>query len=279
MTSRELLALAVIALPAVAAVLFLLAPRGLVTVLARLACCAGCGTCAGADGARPARLRRAGHRRLARHRRRRRAPRRRDRPRRARECPRLTGLPRCEQRLARLARAPAEDVLRLALSLLGDPAGSAARRQPGRSLAARRGDDRRVRAARRLQRPRPRARGGLEVPRPDLARARRRAARDRDARGRHSYRRARRALLAGALDLLRRQRDGPDRLPAPACRARGEDRLGASAQLAAGCPLGGTAARLRAPLRRAPAHRASHRLALPAGTRTGRRRATRRRPS
>ena len=38
MTSRELLALTVIALPALAAVLFLLAPRDLVTVLARLAC-------------------------------------------------------------------------------------------------------------------------------------------------------------------------------------------------------------------------------------------------
>ena len=38
MTSRELLALAVIALPTLAGVLFLLAPRGVVAVLARLAC-------------------------------------------------------------------------------------------------------------------------------------------------------------------------------------------------------------------------------------------------
>ena len=205
MTSRELLALAVIALPALAAVLLLLAPASLVSGLARVAARADGGTRAGADRARPARVRRAGHRRLARPRRRRRAPRRRDRPRRARKCPRLTGLPRRQQRLARLARAPAEDLLRRPLPLLGDPAGRAARRQPGRSLASRRGDDRRVRAARRLQRPRARARGGLEVPRPDLARARRRAARDRDARGRHPHGRARWALLAGALDLLQRQ--------------------------------------------------------------------------
>ena len=41
-----------------------------------------------------------------------------------------------------------------------------------------------------------RARGGLEVPDPHLARARRRAARDRAPRGRHARRRARRALLA-----------------------------------------------------------------------------------
>ena len=52
-----------------------------------------------------------------------------------------------------LARSPAEDLLRHPLSLLGDSAGGAARRQPGRSLAPRRGDDCSVRAARRLQRP------------------------------------------------------------------------------------------------------------------------------
>ena len=81
-------------------------------------------------------------------------------------------------------RARGHGLLRGAVRVLGGAARGAARREPRRRLAARRGDDRGVGAARRLQRQAARARGGLEVPDPDVARTRRRAARDRAARGR-----------------------------------------------------------------------------------------------
>ena len=83
--------------------------------------------------------------------------------------------------LGTAAGRPVRDVLRAALRLLGAAARGAARREPRRRVAARRGDDRAVGAARRLQRQGARARGRLEVPDPHLARARRRAARDRRA--------------------------------------------------------------------------------------------------
>ena len=79
--------------------------------------------------------------------------------------------------------------------VLGAAARGAAGREPRHRVAAGRGDDRAVGAARRLQRQGARARGGLEVPDPHLARARRRAARDRVPRGRHPGR-ARRASWA-----------------------------------------------------------------------------------
>ena len=148
----------------------------------------------------------------------------------------------------------------------------AAGRQPRRGVAPRRGDDRGLGAARRLQRHGAGAGGGLEVPRPHLARARRGAARDRPHRGRCAGGRARRALVAGALgpcELGRR----PRRLPAPARRDGRQDRLGARAQLAAGCALRGAAAGLGAPVRRAPASGAARRLAVRAGPRAGDRRA------
>ena len=60
-----------------------------------------------------------------------------------------------------------------AARVLGDPARRPARRQSRRRLAARRGDDGGLRGAGRLQRAPAGARGGLEVPDPDLARPRR----------------------------------------------------------------------------------------------------------
>ena len=108
---------------------------------------------------------------------------------------------------------------------------------------------------------------------PDLARARRRAARDRHPRRRRPRRRARRALLAGAPDATPGSRDGARRLPAPARRAGRQDRLGAGAQLAARRPLRGAAARLRAALGGAAADGAARRLALRAGARPVDRRA------
>ena len=166
------------------------------------------------------------------------------------------------------------DVLRGALRLLGDPARGAAGRESRRRLAARRGDDRRLRAAGRLQRQgRARSRR-LEVPHPHLARPRRRAARDR-----HPRRPASPAAGSPRSPGRRsrptppRQRDGARRLPAPARRPRGEDRLGAGAQLAPRRALGGTAPRLGAALGGAPAGRAARRLAVRARARPCRRRA------
>ena len=175
---------------------------------------------------------------------------------------------------ARPTRAPRARLLRRALRLLGGARRGAARRQPRRGLAARRGDDRRVGAARRLQRPAARARGGLEVPDPHLARSRRRAARDRHASPPASPA-AGSARSPGARSAASPGRhDGARRVPAAARRARREDRLGAGAQLAAGRALRGAAAGLGAALRGAPAGGAARRVALRARARARRRRAT-----
>ena len=111
---------------------------------------------------------------------------------------------------------------------------------------------------------------------PHLARARRRAARDRDARGRDPGGGLGELSWQALLDLRRRQRDRARRLPAPARRPRREDRLGAGAQLAPRRALGGAAAGLGAALRRAAARRAARRLAL--ASRRSRRSSASRRP-
>ena len=107
-----------------------------------------------------------------------------------------------------------------------------------------------------------RTRGGVEVPDPDVARARRRPARDRSRRRLPLGRRTRRAHVE--CDRARERRSGYDacRLPAAAGRTGGQDRLGAGAQLAARCPFGGAAAGLGAALRGAAAGRAARRLAV-----------------
>ena len=82
-------------------------------------------------------------------------------------------------------------------------------------------------------------------------------------------------VVARAVVLLRGQRQRARRLPALACGAGREDRLGAGAQLAARCTLGGSAAGLGAALRRAAAGRVARRLAIGALARARRRRAGR----
>ncbi len=124
-----------------------------------------------------------------------------------------------------------------------------------------------------------RARGGLEVPDPHLARPRRGAARDRAPRRRGAGRRARRALLARAHDVLGGRERSARRLPPPARGARGQDRLRAGAQLAPRRARRGSAARLGAPLGCPAPGRARRRLAVRAGARAGDRSRVRRRAS
>ncbi len=208
MTSRALLAVALLLAPTLTAILVALVPRALVTRVAIAgALVDGCAR-GSPRGGRARRSRRLLCRDLDRGRRRRRPAGRRDRPRRPREPARLTRLPPDRAELARPERAAGANVLRPALRVLGDPARRAARRQPRRGVAARRGDHRRLGAPRRLQRQGPRARGRLEVPDPHLARPRGRAARDRAARRRGAGRRPRRALLAGAHHATPRARPG-----------------------------------------------------------------------
>ena len=109
----------------------------------------------------------------------------------------LTGVPRDLARARSAARPRARSTSCCLFAFWAIAARRAACGQPRRRVAADRGDDRDLGAARRLQRQAPRARGRLEVPDPDLARARRRAARDRAARRRGPGRRPRLAL-AGA---------------------------------------------------------------------------------
>ena len=138
-------------------------------------------------------------------------------------------------------------------------------------MAADRGDDRRIGIARRLRRQAARARSRLEVPDPDVGRSRRRAARNRAACGGDPGWRSRRAHVACARHVRLRTPNRDRRLLAAARRARGEDRLGAGAQLAAGRALGGARACVRAPLGCAAAGGAARCMALRAFARAGRR--------
>ena len=116
-----------------------------------------------------------------------------------------------------------------------------------------------------VQRQAARARGRLEVPRPHLARARRRAARDRRCSP-PATRAAGSARSPGARSPTYARRHGQSRarrLPAPARRPRREDRLGARPQLAPRRALRGAAAGLRAALGRAAAGGAARRVARP----------------
>ena len=144
----------------------------------------------------------------------------------------------------------------------------------GGAVAARRGDDRGVGAARRLQRPAARARGRLEVPDAHVARARRRAARDRHPRRRpRRTAGSRRSPGTPSGRLCRPGATTLRRVRAAARRPRDEDRLGAGAQLAARRAQRGARTDLRAALRGAAADRRARRLALRAGARAVDRRA------
>ena len=262
MTDRELLALVVVGLPALAAVLLALAPHRLVNRLA-LACALPVGAVGlalagwaladpeGAEAGTWIVVDAAGGLLVA--------------------AIALVGLASVLVSPAALRALPGSLVsggearphlLRRPVRVLVDPARRPAGRKSRRRLAARRSDDRHFGHPRRVQRQAESPRGGLEVPHPHLARARRRTARDCAARGRSPHRRARRPHLGRAVPLRRRPGHRARRLPPAPGRPRRQDRLGTRAQLAARRPLGGASAGLRAPLRRAVARRAARRLAL-----------------
>ena len=92
--------------------------------------------------------------------------------------------------------APARPLLHRAARVLGRAAGDTARGEPRRSLAADRGQHRRVGAPRRVLGQATRARGGLEVPRAHLARPGCRAARRAGPAARTASRRAGRSACA-----------------------------------------------------------------------------------
>ena len=271
MTSRELLALAAIGAPAVTALALAVVPRRLVdaaakigAVLSALAAGALATVALTAPGSplverwlvvdAAAGLADRG-----------------DRLGRARKRLRIHGLPFIDDRLAASSGASVAGLLRTAVRVLGNPRRRSVDREPRGSLAARRSDDRSFGPARWIQRPAGRARGGLEVPDPHLARPRLRSPRHRRAGRAVDRRRARRALLARALDRAARSRN-PGRLPAPPRRARLEDRVGARAQLASGRTLRGARPRLGAPLRGPPPDGAARRLAFQPGAHAGARR-------
>ena len=203
MTSRELLAVALLLAPTLTAILVALVPRGLVTRVAVAGALVTGGLALALAAVALGDPERRGRRDLDRRRSRRRAAGRRDRARRARQRARLARLPGLGAELARPGESERAALLHPPLLLLGDPARRPARRQPRRGVAARRGHDRRLGAPRRLQRQGTCARGGLEVPDPHLARPRRGAARDRAPRRRGARRRTRGALVARAHDVLR----------------------------------------------------------------------------
>ena len=150
MTSREVLAVGVVAAPALGAALVALSPRRAVTAVATIVAlftCALALALAAVALPTPAPVRR----RLDRGRCGRGTADRRHRSRRARERPRLARVPRHPHR-TRGARAACADLLRVASLVLGDPARGPTRRQSRRRVAARRGHDRGVRGAGRLQR-------------------------------------------------------------------------------------------------------------------------------
>ena len=275
MTSREQLAWAVVATPAVIAVLLLVAPRRVVTPIALVGAFVTAvpaivlsilafrslndpviGRWIVVDAAGALLIAVVGRRRAC-------------------DSPRFAGLSRRRAQLARPAAAAVADVLRRSLRVLGRPARGHARRQPRSRVALDRGDHGGVGSARRLQRQGTGARGRLEIPRAHVARSRRRAPRDRHPRGRHPRRRHRGTLLARPGDLLVGQPERSRRVCAAPLRPGREGRLGAGAQLAPRCAFRGAASDLGAALRGAPAGCLARRVAFRARPRAGHRRSSR----
>ena len=269
MTSREVLACAVVAAPAVAAVASTLAPRRTVAAVAAAGAVVASACRGRARGGRPGAPRASVRPRLGRRRRRRRPAGRGHRSRRPRKRARLAGVSRDADDRPRTARVAGPSVFRSALHVLGDARSDPPGRESRRGVAARRGDDRGHSAPGRLQRPASRTRGGLEVPDPHLARPRRGTARDRAARRALPARRARRTFLARSRQPAPGQHDA-GRVPVAPCGTGGQDRLGARAQLASRRAFGGASSRLRAALRSTAAGGPARRLALESGTRARR---------
>ena len=201
--------------------------------------------------------------RLARRRCDRRRLRRRDRRRRARERALVAGVPQTLPQRARPAGTwAAPRTTATSSRLLGRARRGATRREPRHRLAADRGHDGRVGAPRRIQRSSFGSRGRLEVPRAHDARARVRAARDRAHRSQCARVGSVGSLGARSPRSTTGIRPALSRVRAPPCRPGSEDRLGAGAQLASRRALRGAAARLGSPLERAPPGRARRCMAL-----------------
>ena len=263
-TSREALALGVVAAPALGAVLVALAPRRAVTAVALAAALVTCGTGARAGGGRARRARRPVRGRLDRRRRRRRAARRR-------------------HRLSSGSRASSSPPrTRHRASALVGPSGARARTtcccsRSGRSCSPSRSpaispapgcSSRRPRRPPRpggVQRQPARARGRLEVPDPDHARARRRPARDRAPRRRHARRRARGLSWHALPTYARRARR---RSSPTSCCSPVSPRRSAGRRCTTGCPT--PTPRLHRPSRRSSPRRSFPRCCSSPGARSSR---------